>query len=81
MNHSRLMFSGMMIGFSSLCLIFYVSTKSRVDHAATRFQLPDCTGLDTNNKFVPPLFVIQIQIPSEPPPSFFSTVEDGPGQF
>jgi hypothetical protein len=25
------------------------------------------------------VFVVQIQIPSEPPPSIFSTVEDGPG--
>ena len=28
---------------------------------------------------VPPIFVIQIQIPSEPPTSLFTTVQDGPG--
>jgi hypothetical protein len=28
---------------------------------------------------VPPIFVIQIQIPSDPPASFFVNVEDGPG--
>jgi hypothetical protein len=36
-------------------------------------------NIQTNNKYVPPIFVIQIQIPSEPPASFFSSSEDGPG--
>jgi hypothetical protein len=54
-------------------------TKSRIDHVARKFALPDTSHIQTNHRFVPPLFVIQLQIPSEPPPSFFSTVEDGPG--
>lgn len=62
------------------CLMF-LSTKSRVDHVATRFNLPDMTALQVPNSPVPPIFVIQIQIPSEPPPSFFTTTEDGPGMF
>ena len=36
-------------------------------------------AVDTHHPFVPPVFVVQIQIPSEPPPSLFTTVEDGPG--
>mmetsp|Transcript_9107 Transcript_9107/g.13579 ORF Transcript_9107/g.13579 Transcript_9107/m.13579 type:complete len:603 (+) Transcript_9107:42-1850(+) len=54
-------------------------TKERVDHAASRFQLPDTSHIDTHSKWVPPIFVIQIQIPSEPPSSLFSTAQDGPG--
>eukprot|EP01036_Dinobryon_divergens_P033305 gene33305-43061_t len=54
-------------------------TKLRVDNAATRFQLPDTSNINTHNQWVPPIFVIQIQIPSEPPTSLFSTVQDGPG--
>ncbi len=55
------------------------SAKQRVDHAATRFQLPDTSHINTNHPHVPPIFVVQIQIPSEPPTSFFSSSEDGPG--
>mmetsp|Transcript_31774 Transcript_31774/g.53593 ORF Transcript_31774/g.53593 Transcript_31774/m.53593 type:complete len:688 (-) Transcript_31774:254-2317(-) len=54
-------------------------TKLRVDHATPRFSLPDTTQLDTHHPFVPPIFVIQIQIPSDPPSGFFSSAEDGPG--
>lgn len=54
-------------------------TKERVDHAASRFQLPDTSHIDTHNQWVPPIFVIQIQIPSEPPSSLFSNAQDGPG--
>lgn len=54
------------------------STKTRLDHAAREIKLPDTTDIDTHNKFVPPLLVVQIQIPSDPPP-MFGSVEDGPG--
>lgn len=55
-------------------------TKQRCDHATQRFALPeDLVNVDTFNEHVPPIFVVQIQIPSEPPPSMFTTVEDGPG--
>ena len=62
-----------------MMLNVYLSTKLRVDHAATRFQLPDTSSINTYNKWVPPIFVIQIQIPSDPPASMFSTQQDGPG--
>jgi len=55
-------------------------TKQRCDHATQRFALPEeLVNVDTFNEHVPPIFVVQIQIPSEPPPSMFTTVEDGPG--
>lgn len=58
----------------------FYSAKSRIDHAARRFELPeDLVNLDTKHPHIPPIFVIQIQIPSEPPPSMFIAVEDGPG--
>jgi hypothetical protein len=60
------------------------STKLRADHCASRFQFLDpATGapinIDTHHPYVPPVFVIQIQIPSDPPSGFFSSAEDGPG--
>jgi hypothetical protein len=54
-------------------------TRSRLDHVAKRFVLPDTSQIQTHHPAVPPLFIIQLQIPSEPPPSFFSSTEDGPG--
>lgn len=60
------------------------STKLRADHCSNRFQFVDpLTGapinIDTHHPYVPPVFVIQIQIPSDPPSGFFSSAEDGPG--
>ena len=54
-------------------------TRSRLDHVAPRFELPSTSGIDTHNAFVPPLFVIQVQLPSQPPSSLFASEEDGPG--
>ena len=54
------------------------STKKRIDHATPRFQLPE-TSIETNNQYVPPYFIVQLQMPSEPPPSYFYSVEDGIG--
>jgi hypothetical protein len=58
--------------------IDFFCTKLRIDHAATRFTLPDF-AVDTHNEFVPPIFIVQLQMPSEPPTSVFSSSEDGPG--
>ncbi len=35
--------------------------------------------METYHPHVPPIIIVQIQIPSEPPPSMFTSVEDGPG--
>lgn len=53
--------------------------KKRVDHVSQFFELPDTSDINTYNEFVPPLLTVQIQIPSEPPTSLFSSSEDGPG--
>jgi hypothetical protein len=50
----------------------------RIDHVATHIKLPDTSMINTNNEFVPPILVLQIQIPSDSPP-LFGSVEDGPG--
>lgn len=57
----------------------HYSTKTRIDNASSRFELPDTSHINTNNQFVPPIFVVQLQLPADPPPSLFTTVEDGPG--
>jgi hypothetical protein len=55
------------------------SAAKRVDHAASRFAIPEkWASIDTGHAFVPPVFVVQIQIPADPP-SFFSSADDGPG--
>jgi len=55
------------------------SAAARIDHAAERFAIPKkYTDVDTHSAFVPPVFVVQIQIPADSP-SFFSSVTDGPG--
>jgi len=55
------------------------STHKRIDHATPRFHLPEeFTNVKTNHPHVPPIFVVQIQIPTEAPPAF-TTMEDGPG--
>jgi len=59
-------------------------TKLRADHCCSRFEFADPNSssplnVDTHNKFVPPVFVIQIQIPSDPPSGYFTSSDDGPG--
>eukprot|EP01032_Pedospumella_encystans_P015765 gene15765-18016_t len=59
-------------------------TKLRADHCSPRFQLLDPASkapinVDTGHPFVPSVFVIQIQIPSDPPSGFFTSADDGPG--
>ena len=65
------------------CIIishYFHSTNRRVDHASRFFSIPnELLEMDTNHPHVPPVYVVQIQIPSDPPASMFTTVEDGPG--
>lgn len=55
------------------------STTQRLDHVSTRFILPDTSHIQTNNEYVPALFIVQLQLPKDPPPSLFTTTDDGPG--
>ena len=52
--------------------------RKRIDHIAQFLTLPDVQNLDTHSEFVPPILMIQLQLPSDSPP-LFKTVEDGPG--
>ena len=54
------------------------STDRRIDNVTSRMELPDTSDLEIANEHVPAIFVVQLQIPSKPPP-MISTVEDGPG--
>lgn len=54
-------------------------TDKRIDDVTSRMELPDTSDLDIANPHVPPIFVVQVQMPSEPPPSILRSVEDGPG--
>jgi hypothetical protein len=53
-------------------------TEKRIDNVTCRLELPDTSDLDIRHPHVPPIFVVQVQMPSKPPP-MLSTVEDGPG--
>jgi hypothetical protein len=58
----------------------FFCTSKRLDHVAQRFELPEAlTELKTYHDSVPPIMIIQIQMPSDAPPSIFTSVEDGPG--
>jgi len=53
-------------------------TDKRIDNVTSRMELPDTSDLEIANPHVPPIFVVQVQMPSQPP-SVFRSVEDGPG--
>jgi hypothetical protein len=54
-------------------------SHTRADHATQRFHLPEeYSSIDTHHKYVPPIMVVQIQIPADEPP-LLTTKEDGPG--
>jgi len=52
--------------------------RKKIDHIAKFLALPSVAGINTNNAYVPPIFIIQMQMPTDPPP-LFGSVEDGPG--
>jgi WD40 repeat protein len=52
--------------------------SKRIDNISSHIELPDTSDLISQNPHVPPIFIVQVQMPSKPPP-MFSTVEDGPG--
>ena len=53
-------------------------TDKRLDHVTSKMELPDTSDIKIANPHVPPIFVVQLQLPSDPPP-LISTIEDGPG--
>jgi hypothetical protein len=61
------------------CAVDVICTKLRKDHIAEKMKLMDVSDIKTNHPHIPPIFVVQMQIPSDPPPNIWATVEDGPG--
>lgn len=53
-------------------------TLQPVDAIAEHFQLPSSASINTGHAHIPPLLIIQLQIPSAPP-SLFAASSDGPG--
>ena len=45
---------------------------------AQHISLANIEKIDTHNEYVPPVLIVQIQMPSDSPP-LFETIEDGPG--
>ena len=67
-----------MSAYNFNCIICY-STKLRKDHIMDRMESIDTSDIKTHHPHVPPIFVVQMQIPTEAPSSLFSSAEDGPG--
>jgi hypothetical protein len=50
-----------------------------MDHAARKFDIQkEYADIDTHHEMVPPVFVVQLQIPSDAP-AWFNSETDGPG--
>jgi hypothetical protein len=57
-----------------------VQSNSRIDDIGSKLTFPSkWKDLDTHRAGVPPLFIINFQIPSEFPTSIFKEITDGPG--
>ena len=57
-----------------------VRTPSRIDDIGSKVTLPDAfTAVTSEEPGVPPLFIINCQVPSEFPTSLFTEITDGPG--
>ena len=52
--------------------------RKNVDHIAKLMALPDMQNVNTNHSKVPPIMIVQMQLPTDSPP-LFGSVEDGPG--
>ena len=62
--------------FSRSC----VQSPGRIDNIGSKMNFPSgWKEMVTHHPKVPPLFIINFQIPSEFPTSFFSEITDGPG--
>jgi hypothetical protein len=58
----------------------FVKTPTRIDNFGSKVHIPDeWTNIDTHQPGVPPLFIINAQLPSDFTTSFFKEVTDGDG--
>ena len=57
-----------------------VQSDRKIDNIGSKVNFPSAwKGIDTHQPGVPPLFIINFQIPSEFPTSIFKEITDGPG--
>lgn len=52
--------------------------RKNIDHIAQFLTLPGVEDIDTHHPAVPPIMIVQMQLPTDSPP-LFGSVEDGPG--
>lgn len=52
--------------------------RKNINHIAQYLTLPSVEGIDTHHPAVPPIMIVQMQLPTDSPP-LFGSVEDGPG--
>jgi len=57
----------------------FIKCDKRVDNIGSKVKIPDEWIIETNNKLIPPLFIVNVQIPAENPVSIFQEVNDGTG--
>jgi len=57
-----------------------VYSEARIDHFASKVRLPEAwTQMNTGNEKIPPVFIVNMQIPAENTLSLFSEITDGKG--
>lgn len=58
----------------------FFKTESRIDHIASKITIPiEWLSRITNNPYVPPLYIVNVQIPQDFQSGTFTSVSDGPG--
>ena len=57
----------------------FIKCDKRIDNIGSKVNLPDEWNIETNNSLIPPIFIVNIQIPSENPLTIFQEINDGPG--
>ena len=57
----------------------FVKCDKRIDNIGSKVKIPDEWIIDTNNSLIPPIFIVNVQIPAENPVSIFQEINDGPG--
>ena len=78
---NRIMTKLFFITENSTCLVnSCVQSGKKIDNIGSKMSLPPgWSEMVTHDPKVPPLFIINFQIPSEFPTSFFTEITDGPG--
>lgn len=57
----------------------FVKCDKRIDDIGSKVKIPDEWIIETNNSLIPPIFIVNVQIPAENPISLFQEINDGTG--